>query len=220
MARMQFVGLVTAGVLACMSTSPVLGQSLADIAKRAEEQRQERPNELLSFKNSDLTDVVSRNNREVVTLELALPLLERYYGVRTAILREMVKSPALARRIRSAIGSTSVDGGVAIVEREYGNEPAVVEAIRAGNMTTHDYVITETAFMAAVGILAGKLPASAASTGAIGRNIEFLKRHQPEVEALWQEASPLEERLARPAAAAPPKPSPAARQASGPVAIH
>jgi hypothetical protein len=179
---------------------------LADIAKPAEKQRQERPNESRSFTDSDPTDAVSRNNREVVTLELAMPLLGLYYGVRTAILRQMVKSPDLARRIRSAIGSKSVDGGVASVEREYGNEPAVVEAIRAGNMTTHDYAVTETAFMAAVGILAGESPAWAVSNGAIWRNVEFLKRHQPEVEALWQKGSALEERLARPAAAAPPRP--------------
>src|SRR5216684_281914 len=86
MTHTQLVRLLTAGVLACMSTAPVLGQSLADAAKRAEEERQERPKESRSFTNGDLTDVVSSNNREIVTLELAMPLLGRYYGVRTAIL--------------------------------------------------------------------------------------------------------------------------------------
>jgi hypothetical protein len=44
------------------------------------------------------------------------------------------------------------------------------------------------------------------SNDAIWRNVEFLKRHQPEVEALWQKGSALEERLAHQTAAAPPKP--------------
>ena len=193
LARTPVIGLLAAGALAGLLTGPVRGQSLADAAKRAEEQRQDRPIPSRSFTNSDLPDAASSNNREVVTLELTMPLLGRYYGVRTAILREMVKSPDLFTRIQAAISNP---GSVARLEQEYGSEPAVVGAIRAGMMTTHDYVITETAYMAAVGILAGKLHASAATTSMIGTNVEFLKRHQGEIEAMWQEASGLEAQLA------------------------
>ena len=147
------------------------------------------------FTNADLVDVTSLNNKEVLGLELTLPMLDKYFGIRTAILREMVKSPDLTRRMRAEVGARTA--GVADVERDYASEPAVAEAIGAGHMTTHEYVVTEVAFMAAVGILAGKIPATAAANGAIGTNVEFLKRHEREIEAMHREASTLEDRLSR-----------------------
>jgi hypothetical protein len=180
-------------------TPVVRAQSLADAAKRAEQQRQAHPDGGRSFTDRDLPQTVSSNNSEVLGLDLTLPLLQRYAAVRTAILREMVKSPDMLGRLQAATGTATIAG----VERVYASEPSAVQAISAGAMTTHEYVITETAFMAAVGVLAGKLPASATQNGTIGANVEFLKGHQHEIETLWQEAFALEARLARQASPAP-----------------
>jgi hypothetical protein len=193
-------GLLTAVVL--VSQTPVAqGQSLADAAKRAEEQRRAHPDGGRSFTDRDLPETVTSNNSEVLRLELTLPILQRYSAVRTAILREMVKSPEMVGRIRAAIGAGTMAG----VERVYASEPSTAQAISAGEMTPHEYVVTEAAFMAAVGVLAGKLPASAALAGMIGANVEFLKRHQQDIATLWQEAFSLEEQLVRQSPAAPSK---------------
>jgi hypothetical protein len=191
--RTTFIGLA-AGAMVCLAAA-VPGQSLGDVAKRTEEQRRERPGTAKTFTNADLVDVTSMNNKEVVALELTMPMLDQYFGIRTAILREMVKSPDLTQRMKAQVGTRTA--GVAGLERDYAGEPAVAAAIGAGHMTTHEYVITEVAFMAAVGVLAGKLPPALAANRTIGGNVEFLKRHEREIEAMHREAGVLEERLSR-----------------------
>jgi hypothetical protein len=188
------VGLFVAGILACCAAPAIGGQSLADAARRAGEDRQSRP-DALSFTDRDLT-APSAGNRDALALELTMPLLQRYAGVRTTILRAMVQSPDIAAQVQGTIpraGARGVEG----LEGEYTNIPTVVDALRAGQMTVHDYVVTEVAFMAAVGVLAGRLPVSGRPAGTIATSMEFLRRHQPDIAALFQEALTLEERLAR-----------------------
>lgn len=199
----QVVRLITAAAL-CATSVPASGQSLGDAARRAEEQRQQRPDASRSFTNDDLPDDGSAGNREAITLQLTMPLLQRYCNVRTGILRDMVKSPDLAQRMRAAIGNAG--GTVAGLERQYASEPSVAATIQGGQMTTHEYVVTEVAFMAAVGILAGKLPAAAAPIGTIGVNVEFLKSHEPEIAAMWGEATSLQDQLMRQAVLPLPRP--------------
>jgi hypothetical protein len=202
--RRSIISLFIAGVLVSAAAPAVCAQSLADAASRAKEQRQAHP-DTPSVTDRDLTAGAPAGNREAVALELTMPLLQQYCGVRTALLRAMVQSPALARQVLGATGRAGRDG-VEGLEREYANIPSAVDAIHAGQMTVHHYVVTEVAFMAAVGVLAGKLSVSGAAAGTIGTNIEFLKRHEQEIATLRHEASVLEERLARQAAATIPQP--------------
>ena len=181
--------------------SPVRAQSLADAAARAQAQRQAPP-DTQALTDHDLASSSSNGNREAISLELTMPILQRYCSVRTALLRAMVESPDLAKQVLGATGRAGRDGVVGL-EREYGGIPAAVDAIGMGHMTVHEYVITEVAFMAAVGVLAGKLSVSGPQAGTIGANIEFLNRHEQEIAALWQEASALEARLGRQVAASP-----------------
>jgi hypothetical protein len=127
--RRQLVRLFIAGVLVSTAAPAVCAQSLADAAARAKEQRQAHP-DTPAFTDRDLTAEVSTGNREAVALELTMRLLQRYYGVRTAILRAMVQSPALARDVLGAIGRAGRKG-VEGLEREYANIPSAVEATRA-----------------------------------------------------------------------------------------
>jgi hypothetical protein len=172
-----------------------VAQSLADAARRAQEQRQEHPDSQ-TFTDGDLGKTAATRNTEAVRFELTMPVLQQYNAVRTAVLRKMVASVDLAKQVLGATGRAGPQG-VAGLEREYADIPEVVDAIRAGQMTVHSYVITEVAFMAAVGVLAGKLSVSGAPAGAIGMNIEFLKRHEQEIAGLWKEALTLEEQLTR-----------------------
>jgi hypothetical protein len=197
--RWSIVSLFIPGVVLSAAAPAVGAQSLADAAARAKEQRQAHP-DTPSWTDRDLAAGAAAGNREAIALELTMPLLQQYYGVRTAILRAMVQSPTLARQVLGAIGRAGREG-VGGLEREYTNIPPAVDAIRAGQMTVHDYVVTEVAFMATVGVLAGKLSVSGAPAGTIGTNIEFLKRHEQEIATLHHEASVLEEQLARQAAA-------------------
>jgi hypothetical protein len=108
----------------------------------------------------------------------------------------MVQSPDLADQVRGVIGRAGrrgVDG----LEREYGLIPQMVEAARAGGLSVHEYVVTEVAFMIAVGVLAGTLSLPGAPAAALGANMEFLHGHQQEVAALFKEASSLEQLLAQ-----------------------
>jgi hypothetical protein len=198
------VSLFVASMLVSAAAPAVGAQSLADAATRAKEQRQAHP-DTSSLTDRELTPGVATSNREAIALELTMPLLQRYSGVRTAILRAMVQSPALAKQVLGATGRAGREG-VEGLEREYTNIRSAVDAIRAGQMTVHDYVVTEVAFMATVGVLAGKLSVSGAPAGTIGTNVEFLKRHEQEIASLWQEASVLEAQLARHAAATIPQP--------------
>jgi hypothetical protein len=175
-------------------------QSLADAAARAQEQRKAHPDSP-SFTDRDLAaSTAPVGNAEALRLELTMPLLQRYSAVRTAILRAMVQSPDLAAQVLGAPGRAGA-AGVEGLEREYRNIPAAVDAIRAGHMTVHDYVVTDAAFMIAVGVLAGRLSVPAARAGMIDTNIDFLRRHEQDVAALWQEASALEAKMAQSAPA-------------------
>jgi hypothetical protein len=173
------------------------GQSLAGAARDAEEQRRQAGADTPSYANRDL-DLAgpAGGNREARALILTWPLLQRYGAVRTAILRAMVQSPELAGQVRGAIGRAGRQG-VEGLEREYGLIPQVAESARAGGMNVHEYVVTEVAFMIAVGVLAGTLSLPGAHAAALGANMEFLKGHQQEIAALFKEASSLEQRLAQ-----------------------
>jgi hypothetical protein len=167
--RRSVVGMLITGVLVSAAAPAACAQSLADAATLAKEQGRAQ-SDIPSFTDRDLTTDVSASNREAVALELTMPMLQQYCGVRTAILRAMVESPSLASQMLGAIGRAGTEGVVGL-EREYTNIPSAVDAIRAGEMTVHSYTVTEVAFMAAVGVLAGKLSVSGVPAGMIGTNI-------------------------------------------------
>jgi hypothetical protein len=194
---MRTVIILAAAVGALLAASPGGAQSLADAARRAEEQHQQAGAGTPSFTDRDLTAAggLVEGNREAMSLTLTLPRLQQYAGARTAMLRAMVQSPDLTRQIRSAVGR-GARRGVDGLEQEYATIPAVVNAMQASQMSVHDYAVTEVAFTAAVGVLAGKLPLAGAP-GTVGANVDFLKSHQQEVERLWRDATPLEQSLAR-----------------------
>jgi len=192
--RPRLVGLVTAGMLCALGSGAVHGQSLADAARRAAEQRESHP-ATPSLADSDRPGVDAGVSADAVALELTMPILERYGSARTAVLREMVKSPEVAARIQGAIGRAAGSGEA--LAREYESDPVVAAAARGARMTARDYTVTEMAFMMAVGIAAGKLPPPPGPRGAIAANVEFIKRHQSDIAEIWKEALTLEERLAR-----------------------
>jgi hypothetical protein len=105
----SIVSLFIAGLLVFGAASAVGAQSLADAAARAQEQRQTHP-DTPSLTNRDLTASVAAGNREAVAVELTMPRLQQYCGVRTAILRAMVQSPALARQVLGALGRAGREG--------------------------------------------------------------------------------------------------------------
>jgi hypothetical protein len=166
-------------------------QSLADAARRAEEQRLQSPADTPSFSDRDL---VAGGNREALNLALTMPLLQQYSNARASLLRAMVRSPDLARQVVGAMGRAGrrgVDG----LENEYTLIPPVVDAIRSAQMDAHSYVVTETAFMIAVGVLAGKLSVLDTASAAIATNVAFVRSHQQEIALLLKEATSLENEL-------------------------
>jgi hypothetical protein len=192
------VAVILAGaVVAAIAAAPSGAQSLADAARRAEEQHQRAGAGTPSFTDRDLasSSLAVEGNHEALSLTLTLPRLQQYAGARTAMLRAMVQSPDLTRQVRGAV-VRAFPRGVDGLEQEYGALPAVVDAMRAGPMSVHDYAVTEIAFLAAVGVLAGKLPATGAP-GTVGINVEFLRSHEQDVQMLWRDATILEQRLAR-----------------------
>jgi hypothetical protein len=175
----------------------VSAQSLADAARRAEEQRQQAPADTPAFTDRDLVaGGVTESNREALNLVLTPQLLQRYASARTALLQAMVKSPGLASQVVGAMrraGQRGVDG----LEHEYATIPLAVDAIRAAQMDVHSYTVTETAFMIAVGVLAGKLSPPATAGATVATNVAFLQSHQQDV-AMWlKDATGLEAQLAR-----------------------
>ena len=183
-------------VLVCPMSVAVSAQSLADAARRAEEQRQQAP-AAPSFTDRDLSaSGVTEGNREALNLVLTPQLLQRYSSARTALLQAMVQSPDLARQVLGAMGRAG-QRGVDGLEHEYATIPVAVDAIRAGQMDVHSYTVTETAFMIAVGVLAGKLSPPATASATIATNVAFLQSHQQDV-AMWlKDAASLEAQLAR-----------------------
>ena len=176
-----------AGVVILATAASASTQSLADAAKRAEEQRQQSSPDTRTFTDRDLTPGdLAVGNHDATNLVLTMPLIQQYLGARTAVARAIAQSPDLGRQVRDALvgaGRQGVDG----MERGYAAIPAVVEGIRSARMTVHDFVVTEMALMGAVGVLAGKRPPPPASAGTLSSNIEFLKQHQPEIAALLKD---------------------------------
>ena len=176
---------------------PACAQSLADAARRAEEQQRTAPADTQAFTDRDLHGgEIAAGNREALSLVLTVPLLQQYASARTALLRAMVHSPDLTHQVLGAMGRAGrrgVDG----LEHEYAMIPPVVDATRAVQMDVHSYTVTESAFMFAVGVLAGKLSAPDATTATVATNVAFLQRHQQDVERILKEATELEGQLAR-----------------------
>jgi hypothetical protein len=184
-------------VVLCPMAVAVSAQSLADAARRAEEQRQQSPAGTPSFTDRDLASRdLAVGNREALTLVLTLPLLQQYSGARTALLKAMVQSPDLARQVLGAMGRAGRQG-VDGLEHEYAMISPAVDAIRAAQMDVHSYTVTETAFMIAVGVLAGKLSMPEMAGATIAANTAFLQSHQEDVAMLLKEATSLESQLAR-----------------------
>jgi hypothetical protein len=179
-----------------MPTS-VSAQSLADAARRAEEERLQAPADSHSFTDRDLTaGRVTESNREALSLVLTPPLLQQYSTARTSLLRAMVQSPDLARQVIGATGRAA-QRGVDGLEHEYAIIPPVVDAIRAGEMDPHSYTVTEAAFMLAVGVLAGKLFVPETTGATVATNVAFLQRHQQDIATWFKDAASLEAQLAK-----------------------
>jgi len=184
-------------ILLCPMPVPVSAQSLADAARRAEQQQQQAPTGTRSFTDRDLiAGGATDGNHEALTLVLTVPLLQQYSSARTALLRAMVQSPDLARQVAAAIGGAG-QRGVDGLEHEYAMIPLAVGAIGTGQMDVHRYTVTEAAFMIAVGVLAGKLSVPDRPGTTVATNVAFLQNHQQEV-AMWlKDATSLEAQLAR-----------------------
>jgi len=172
-------------------------QSLADVAGRAEEERLQAPADTHSFTDRDLIAGGStEGNREALSLVLTPPLLQQYSSARTSLLRAMVQSPDLTHLVVGAMGRAG-QRGVDGLEHEYAMIPPAVDAIRAGQMDVHRYTVTETAFMLAVGVLAGKLSVPATAGTAVATNVAFLQSHQQEIAMWFKDAASLEAQLAK-----------------------
>jgi hypothetical protein len=184
-------------VLLCATPVSVYAQSLADVARRAEEERSQAPADTHSFTDRDLiAGGFTEGNREALSLVLTSPLLQQYSGARTSLLRAMVQSPDLTRRVVGAMGRAG-QRGVAGLEHEYAMIPPAVDAIRAAQMDVHRYTVTETAFMLAVGVLAGKLSVPEAASTTVATNVAFLQSHQQDVAMWFKDAAGLEAQLAK-----------------------
>ena len=172
-------------------------QSLADVARRAEEERLQAPADTHSFTDRDLIAGGStEGNREALSLVLTPPLLQQYSSARTSLLRAMVQSPDLTHLVVGAMGRAG-QRGVDGLEHEYAMIPLAVGAIGTGQMDVHRYTVTEAAFMIAVGVLAGKLSVPDRPGTTVATNVAFLQNHQQEV-AMWlKDATSLEAQLAR-----------------------
>jgi hypothetical protein len=184
-------------VLLCAMPASAPAQSLADAARRAEEERQQAPADTHSFTDRDLVaDRVTESNREALSLVLTRPLLQQYSTARTALLQAMVQSPDLARQVVGAVGRAG-QRGVDGLEHEYAMIPPAVDAIRAGQMDVHSYTVTEAAFMLAVGVLAGKLSVPQTADVTVAANVAFLQSHQQDIAMWFKDAANLEAQLAK-----------------------
>ena len=184
-------------VLLCPAEIPIAAQSLAEGANRPEEQRSQAPAEPQAFSDRDVVPGgIAAGNREAIHLVLTLPLLQQYARARTTLLRAMQQSPDLAPQVRGAIGR-AVQRGFDGLEHEYAMIPSAVTAIRKGQMDVHSYTVTETAFMIAVGVLAGELSVPKLPGTTVATNAAFLQSHQQEVEIVLKEVTELQDQLAR-----------------------
>jgi len=175
----------------------VHAQSLADAARRAEEERLQAPADTHSFTDRDLAAVEgTASNREALSLVLTPPLLQQYSTARTSLLRAMVQSSDLARQVVGAMGRAG-QRGVDGLEHEYAMIPPAVDAIRTGQMDLHSYTVTEAAFMLAVGVLAGKLSVPETAGASVATNVAFLQNHQQDVATWFKDAASLEAQLAK-----------------------
>ena len=194
---MRPLGRLLVAALLCRAEIPISAQSLADTAKRSEEQRLQASADTQSFSDRDLiAGEIATGNREALQLVLTLELNRRYAGAHAALLRAMVQSPDLARQVLGAMGRAGrhgVDG----LEHEYAMIPSAVDAIRSGQMDVRSYTVTETAFMIAVGVLAGKLSMPDTPGATVATNVAFLQSHQQEIAIALKEATGLEDVLSK-----------------------
>ena len=202
--RMQFCSrVIFTGLLNVLVAARLPGQSLADVARRAEEAHEaNRNNQTRVLTDADIERYKVAGNIDVLNLDLTMQDVRRYAAARTAVYRTMSRDLPLAQRINTGLAGSRYTGDF---ERAYGSEPAVLASIQASGMVLHQYVVTELAFGMALVAFTNRLPPELAGRGTIASNTELVRRNEQEINGLFRESVMLEQQMA-PRVAPNPKP--------------
>lgn len=184
-------------------------QSLADIAKRAEEARKASPAASMTFDERDLDPALAY--QDLIAFQLDAARWGRFLAADRALGQAFTANPVIRRRFDELPSATSIRS----FERFFLRERALADALTAAGADVHEYAFSHLSVL-----LAGQERGKFIETlpPAVRANVAFLKAHASELRIL---AVPPARITLRATAASPPPvpyvPAPAARPAATPV---
>jgi thiol-disulfide isomerase/thioredoxin len=199
------------GVVLALAVWPVgiSAQSLADIAKRAEEARKASPTPSMTFDERDLDPALAYE--DLIAFQLDAARWGRFLAADQALGRAFSANPLIRRRFDELPSATSIRS----FERFFLRETALADALAAAGADRHEYAFSHLSVL-----LAGQESGKFIETlpPAVRANVVFLKAHAADLRMLAVPPARIVVRAA--AASSPPAPYvpvPAPRPAATPA---
>jgi len=194
-----------AAVVLLATVSGATGQSLSDVARRAETARKASPAAPAVFDARDLDADLAQ--RELFAFEIGAARWGRFLDADRRVAHAFKNDPAAVMRLKS-VPATTIRG----LERFFQREPALVTALKSAGTDPHEFAYTHLAMVLATDKYQR---ASASSWPAVKANIDFLDAHAGELKALAVLPSQLAMKMTTPsretATAYDPPPPPVTR---------
>ena len=202
-------------LLLLAGAAPAAAQSLADAAKRAEDNSATSKVYAPTFSNSTLTrtEVVATN--EAMTLELTMPLVRQYAKTKHIVLDALLADAALDERFE-ALAAWSHSAGD--MERAYIREPKLMDVLKTNGFAgPRDYFAVQLALDLATAAKDQRMEKvlKLEHRGKISANMALLTANKQECDAIAKQLDDHEEKVVarRGAISTPGSPAPSAKPA-------
>ena len=187
--------LAAANFLLVLTAAGLHGQSLADLARKADESKKTRGANTLVFDERDLDPALAR--RELYEVRLDDARWKRFVAGDLAIARALDADAAIVQRLENLKGAS-----VRALERFFQREPALLEALTAAGTAPSEHAFSQLAMVLALEESKAGPERIEGLPPAVQSNIAFLRSRSREVAALPERTMRLTVRVAPPATAA------------------
>ncbi len=166
------------------------GQSLGEIARKTEESRKATSSPALKFDQRDLNP--RTQDPELIEYRLDKDRWERLMAADVWTTQAMDRDPGLYDRVTSAQLQS-----VRSFERLLAREPEFVKALKSAGSDSHEFAYSTGATMLGVYMIQRELSPEVTDRlpPAIKANIEFMRAHMAEVQAMVARAAQLKARM-------------------------
>jgi hypothetical protein len=184
--------MIIQAVVAVLLATPALGhQSLGDIARKTEESRKANPSNAVKLDQRDVDGRV--DDPELIEFKFDQARWDRLVAADVWTTQVVDRNPAVYERLAGARVQN-----VRALERLFAREPELAAALKSAGTDAHEFAYANGAMMIAVIVMQNKnaTPEMLAEVPpAIKANVEFMRAHLSEVQAMLARAAQLKDRM-------------------------